>query len=102
MTGLDLGDVRLGPKLVEGRVGNEGTLGALAPREGAEPGGGFSQALFDAMERVDALQQDAQEKSRALARGDSMDVHELMVAMGKSEVAFNLMLEVRNKIVDAW
>jgi flagellar hook-basal body complex protein FliE len=25
-----------------------------------------------------------------------------MMAMGKSDVAFNLMLEVRNKLVDAW
>jgi flagellar hook-basal body complex protein FliE len=29
-------------------------------------------------------------------------VDKLMLSIGKSEVAFNLMLEVRNKLVDAW
>ena len=38
----------------------------------------------------------------AKARGEPVEVHDLMIAMGKSEVAFNLMLEVRNKIIDAW
>ena len=37
-----------------------------------------------------------------LITGQTEDVHEVLVAMGKAEVAFHLMLEVRNKLMDAW
>ena len=34
--------------------------------------------------------------------GEDVELHDVMLAGGKSEVAFNLMLEVRNKLIDAW
>ncbi len=62
----------------------------------------FSSALTDAINEVDQLRGDASDKVEALASGEPVELHELMIAMGKSEVAFNLMLEVRNKMVEAW
>ena len=41
-------------------------------------------------------------KTQALATGEPVALHDVMVSMGKSEVAFNLLLEVRNKLIDAW
>jgi flagellar hook-basal body complex protein FliE len=34
--------------------------------------------------------------------GEPVALHDVMASMGKSEVAFNLVLEVRNRLVDAW
>ena len=62
----------------------------------------FKDTLNDALAEVRGLQLDSQSKYEALARGENVEVHDLMIAMGKSEVAFNLMLEVRNKLLDAW
>jgi flagellar hook-basal body complex protein FliE len=74
--------------------------------EGPEgPGGagdGFAGVLAQSLENVRALQDDARAKTRALALGEDVDLHDVMIAAGKSEVAFNLVLEVRNKLVDAW
>jgi len=105
MSGFDvIGAVPGGaPRLVEGRVGIGASPETAIQDKGTEgPRSGFASALFDALKRVDNLQQDVSERSDAISRGEGGSVQDLMVAMGKSDVAFNLMLEVRNKIVDAW
>lgn len=63
---------------------------------------GFGDLLNGALENVQALQDDTRAKTRGLAMGEDVDVHDVMIAAGKSEVAFNLVLEVRNKMVEAW
>ena len=40
--------------------------------------------------------------AQALATGEPIALHDVMTSMGKSEVAFNLLLEVRNKLVNAY
>lgn len=65
-------------------------------------GKGFGDLLTGALENVQALQDDTKNKTRGLAMGEDVDVHDVMIAAGKSEVAFNLVLEVRNKMVEAW
>lgn len=63
----------------------------------------FSSHLEDVFGEITRLKEDVADKYAALARGEpGAEVHDLMIAMGKSEVAFNLMLEMRNKIVEAW
>lgn len=73
-------------------------------RRGEESGvrSGFGAALLEALDEVRRLGEESKNKAEALARGEPVDVHDLMIAAGKSEVAFNLMLEVRNKLVEAW
>ena len=67
----------------------------------SEPSG-FGSMLRNALDDVVERKDDVKEKVEALAAGEPVELHDLMVAMGKSEVTFNLMLEVRNKLVDAW
>ena len=62
----------------------------------------FGATLADAIAEVDRLGDEVGDRAEELARGEPVEVHDLMIAMGKSEVAFNLMLEVRNKIIEAW
>ena len=75
-----------------------------APSIGGSTGssGGFGDVLAQAIEGVDSLQKDVSSKTQALATGEPVALHDVMTSMGKSEVAFNLLLEVRNKLVDAW
>jgi flagellar hook-basal body complex protein FliE len=80
----------------------------LRPQSGGEVAapdaqkGAFGGALADAIQRVDSLQSDVASKTQALAMGENVALHDVMTSMGKSEVAFNLVLEVRNRLVDAW
>ena len=99
MSGLDIpGPAQLKPHLIgdpriEGSRNTDGEKG---------PGRLFEQTLSDALHEVRSLQADEDAKYEALARGEHVEVHDLMIAVGKSEVAFNLMLEVRNKLLEAW
>lgn len=62
----------------------------------------FGGVLAESIARVNALQQDVSAKTRGLALGEDVEVHDVLIAASKSETAFNLLLEVRNKLVDAW
>ena len=101
MSGFDIiGGPLKGPELPRPRV--LGEPGDERVRDGGDPLPGFARTLADAVDRVDALSDEVTAKTEALAMGKPVELHDLMMAMGKSEAAFNLMLEVRNKIVDAW
>ncbi len=65
-------------------------------------GASFGGTLESAIAKVDSLGKQVGDEVQALASGEPVALHDMMMSMGKSEVAFNLMLEVRNKLVDAW
>ena len=99
MSGFDIpGPAKLEPRLIGDPEGDG--PGKAGP--GEPTGMSFKDTLNDALAEMRGLQLDSQAKYEALARGENVEVHDLMIAMGKSEVAFNLMLEVRNKLLDAW
>jgi flagellar hook-basal body complex protein FliE len=79
-----------------------GSLPVEHPGESNDLAKHFGGVLADSLADVAALQADVQQKTRGLALGDDVELHDVLLAAGKSEVAFNLLLEVRNKLVDAW
>lgn len=77
--------------------GNEGTARTSGPREW-----GFVETLRGAMDQVNELQGAAENKVGALLEGGGMDVHSAMIAVEKADLSFQLMMQVRNKIVQAY
>ncbi|HME33128.1 MAG TPA: flagellar hook-basal body complex protein FliE [Terriglobales bacterium] len=75
---------------------------ADGPRGKSTPGSGFGDALRDAVSEVDTLNLDAGYKVSSLVEGNGMDVHEAMIAVQKADLSFQLMLQVRNKVVQAY
>ena len=63
---------------------------------------GFSDMLEGLVKGVDAKQKNAGREVQDLLAGRSDNIHEATLAMRESGVAFNLMLEVRNKLQDAY
>ena len=70
--------------------------------DGTGESSGFGATLKGALEKVIAQQQEVKDKFDRLSAGEPVELHEIMSAMGKSEVTFNLMLEVRNKFIEAY
>lgn len=66
------------------------------------PGESFADSLKKAVNTVDALQKDADVKMQELATGKSQNIHETMIAAEKADIALKLMVQVRNKIIDAY
>ncbi|MEZ5989506.1 MAG: flagellar hook-basal body complex protein FliE [Planctomycetota bacterium] len=71
-------------------------------REGGAEGPSFAEALGDNLREVVDLQNEADAKAKGLVTGETRNLHEVLLASEKAGVAFNLMLEVRNKLINAW
>jgi len=62
----------------------------------------FGQILKESVEEVNRLQGAANKAIEELATGETKNIHETMIALEKAGISFKLMLEVRNKILDAY
>jgi flagellar hook-basal body complex protein FliE len=63
---------------------------------------GFLETLHGAMDQVNQLQTTADTQVGALLEGNGMDVHSALIAVEKADLSFQLMMQVRNKIVAAY
>ena len=78
-----------------GIVASEGKT--TGPREW-----GFVETLRGAIDQAEELQGAADAKVSGLLAGNGMDVHSAMIAVEKADLSFQLMMQVRNKIVAAY
>jgi flagellar hook-basal body complex protein FliE len=70
---------------------------------GSEKGdGSFAAVLKSSLTEVNQMQQKADAAITALATGDKVSLHDTMIAMEQADVSFRLMMQVRNKIVEAY
>ena len=72
------------------------------PEQSAAVGLSFDELLSASMKEVNALQLEADDRMRRLATGDVEDISEVVMASSRAEVALKLMMELRNKLVDAY
>jgi flagellar hook-basal body complex protein FliE len=79
-----------------------GTNEAATNSNQTSTGSDFMSALRDATDQVSQLQSDASMKVSTMLSGNGQDVHSAMIAVQKAEIAFELMVEMRNKIVSAY
>jgi flagellar hook-basal body complex protein FliE len=82
-------------------------LGASTARAASGAGGlggqsDFFETLQGAMSQVEQLHQDSQGKVAGMLDGSGEDVHSAMIAVEKAGLAFEMMVQVRNKIVQAY
>jgi len=79
-------------------------LGAATSRAAVGSGGqsDFFETLQGAMNQVEQLHTDAQGKVAGMLDGTGDDVHSAMIAVEKAGLAFEMMVQVRNKIVQAY
>lgn len=68
----------------------------------AAPKSEFLETLESAIDQVQQLQGQADSKVEALLGGNGTDVHTAMIAVEKADLSFQLMMQVRNKIVAAY
>lgn len=70
------------------------------PAAGA--GSAFGQALTDAISGLSQSQNAANDASVRLAAGEPIDLHEVMLADQTASLQFQLAVQVRNKLVEAY
>ena len=78
-------------------IGGTSGGGMSAPNSG-----GFGDVLKNAISQVSTLQTGAEQQVNTLLQGGNADMSQVMISVEKADVAFQLMMQVRNKIVSAY
>jgi flagellar hook-basal body complex protein FliE len=65
-------------------------------------GKGFSHMLRDAIADINKLQTNADEAIAKVQLDNTASVHEAMIALEQANISFRAMMQVRNKIMDAY
>ena len=68
----------------------------------SDPESGFGDILKNAIQQVDQLGAGADQQVSTLLQGGKTEMSNVMVAVEKADVSFQLMMQVRNKIVSAY
>ena len=76
----------------------------LAPAglQTAAPADGFGQMLDGLVATVAAKQDTAQAVTRQVLLGETDQLHQGVIAMQEASVAFSMMVQVRNKLVESY
>lgn len=85
-----------------GRIPLPGAPEGKSAEPGAKGAPSFGEVLSKSLHEVDQLQKKADAAIEALVSGEKASLHETMVALEKAEISFRLMMQVRNKIVEAY
>jgi len=70
--------------------------------EGSGSGEGFGQVLRDAINTTNDLQKQSNQEIEKLMTGETQDLHETMIAVQKADLSFQMMMQVRNKLLQAY
>lgn len=82
----------------------DGINGATAtnPAQAASIPGGFGNVLDNFVNQVNDKQLQATESVTGLLAGQNVPLHQAMIAMEEASVSFQLMVEVRNKLLEGY
>ena len=65
-------------------------------------GESFKSTLNGFLNDVNSMQNQADESIEKMVAGEITDVHQVMNSVEEAKTAFNMMMEIRNKVMDAY
>jgi flagellar hook-basal body complex protein FliE len=68
----------------------------------ASPTNGFAKVLDHFLGEANAQHAQADQAVQRLMDGDMEDLHEVMLKVSQADLSFRMMLEMRNKMLDAY
>lgn len=69
---------------------------------GGTPSSGFKDTLQHAISKANDIQLEADQATEALMTGQTQNIHQTMVALQEADVSFQLMMQIRNKLLSAY
>ena len=75
---------------------------AKGAQANAAGGPSFKETLQSFLKDVNEMQAKADQSIQRMAAGEITDVHQVMASVQEANVSFNMMMEIRNKVVDAY
>ena len=83
-------------------LGTTQGISSIKPLNPAQKSGEFAKLIQGFGKEIDASQNRVAGKVSDLAAGKVDNVHQVVMELGKAEITFNYMMEVRNKMIDAY
>jgi flagellar hook-basal body complex protein FliE len=83
------------------KIRNRSLNGLSSVKDDSSPAG-FADTAKKIFKEVDTMQKDADLKIEKFATGEITDIHEVTIAAEQARLAFSLLLQVRNKILEAY
>jgi flagellar hook-basal body complex protein FliE len=68
----------------------------------AATGKDFREILLNSLDEVNRLQDEADQGVQRLLTGETDNVAEVLAAVNKAGIAFDLLMEIRNKLTEAY
>lgn len=62
----------------------------------------FGEMLKDYIQRVADVENEANREAEKLAKSETSDLHNVMISIEKADLTFQLMMQIRNKIISAY
>jgi flagellar hook-basal body complex protein FliE len=78
------------------------TLPSSGGSVGKAPGADFGSALKQAVGALGELGAKADASALSMAKGEPIDIHEVMINTEQASLGFSMALQVRNKFIDAY
>ena len=77
---------------------------SLTPASGKseQAGESFKDLMLESLKHVNSMQHDADQAVEQLMTGGDVDPAEVLTAIQKSDMTFRMMLQIRNKLVQAY
>jgi len=80
-------------------------LNSMAPSRPEQPGSantGFSEMLKAAIDDTGKQLTAADQAMAKLGTGEAKNIHEVMITMEKADISMRLLVQMRNKVVEAY
>jgi len=98
-----MSDLRIKPFDFQAAVARAGLRPDGTPRAEATPAGGFKAAMSQALQGVSQTQFTAESMTReVMLDNPNVSVEQTMVAINKAQVGFQVALQVRNRMAQAY
>ena len=81
-------------------IGSIGSISQSEPKQIGSSGKSFDSVINEAMGKVSQIQEDVEKAVSELATGG--DISEAVLAMEKADMSFQLMVEIRNKLIGTY
>ncbi len=90
------------PILIKGIKAIPEPFAEASANQVSQGGPGFGDLLKQAVESVNHMQHESGRLEDAVVSGESMNIHEAVIAGEKAGLSFRLLMQVRNKMIDAY
>lgn len=89
-------------QVIDGGRTVESPMAPEIPGQAPEGSRSFTNYLAESIDKANEIQMQADTAAKELIAGRNKNIHETMLMLEKADMSFRLMMQVRNKVIDAY